>query len=33
MRPSKREPDELRRVSLERGVAKHAEGSCLVRFG
>ena len=33
MRPSKREPDELRRISLERGVAKHAEGSCLVRFG
>jgi ribonuclease PH len=23
----------LRSVSLERGVAKHAEGSCLVRFG
>jgi ribonuclease PH len=33
MRPSKRAPDELRRVSLERGVSKHAEGSCLVRFG
>jgi ribonuclease PH len=33
MRPSKREPDELRRVSLERGFSKHAEGSCLVRFG
>jgi ribonuclease PH len=33
MRPSKRAPDELRRVTLERGVAKHAEGSCLVRFG
>jgi ribonuclease PH len=33
MRPSKREPDELRRVSLERGISKHAEGSCLVRFG
>ncbi len=32
-RPSKRAADELRRVSLERGVAKHAEGSCLVRFG
>ena len=33
MRPSKRPPDELRRVSLERGVLKHAEGSCLVKFG
>ena len=33
MRASKRAPDELRRVSLERGFAKHAEGSCLVRFG
>jgi ribonuclease PH len=33
MRPSKREPDELRRVTLERGVSKHAEGSCLVCFG
>src|ERR671916_1987758 len=32
-RPSKRAPDELRRVSLERGYSKHAEGSCLVRFG
>src|SRR3954469_17983277 len=33
MRPSKRAPDEMRAVSLERGVAKHAEGSCLVKFG
>jgi ribonuclease PH len=33
MRPSKRAADELRRVSLERGFSKHAEGSCLVRFG
>jgi ribonuclease PH len=33
MRPSKRAADELRKVSLEPGVAKHAEGSCLVRFG
>ena len=33
MRASKRAPDELRRVTLERGVSKHAEGSCLVRFG
>ncbi|WP_293854484.1 ribonuclease PH [uncultured Alsobacter sp.] len=33
MRPSKRAADELRRVSLERGVARYAEGSCLVKFG
>jgi ribonuclease PH len=32
-RPSKRAPDAMRRVTLERGVAKHAEGSCLVCFG
>src|SRR5687767_4476664 len=33
MRPSRRAPDEMRAVSLERGVARHAEGSCLVKFG
>jgi ribonuclease PH len=33
MRPSKRASDEMRPVSLEPGVAKHAEGSCLVKFG
>ena len=33
MRPSKRKPDELRRVSIERAVSKHAEGSCLIKFG
>jgi ribonuclease PH len=33
MRPSKRRPDELRRVSFERGVSIHAEGSCLIKFG
>ncbi len=33
MRPSKRQPDEMRAVSFERGFSKHAEGSCLVRFG
>src|SRR3990170_8486553 len=33
MRPSKRTPDELRRVSLERAVSIHAEGSCLIKFG
>ncbi len=32
-RPSGRRPDELRAVRLEPGFAKHAEGSCLVRFG
>jgi len=32
-RPSSRRPDEMRRVSLEPGVLKHAEGSCLVSFG
>src|SRR5215472_17872503 len=33
MRPSKRAADALRLVSLEPGIAKHAEGSCLVKFG
>ncbi|MBX6320535.1 MAG: ribonuclease PH [Rhodospirillaceae bacterium] len=33
MRPSGRAPDALRAVVLEPGVSKHAEGSCLVRFG
>jgi ribonuclease PH len=33
MRPSGRKNDELRAVSFERGVNKHAEGSCLVKFG
>src|SRR5437660_262211 len=33
MRPSGRQADEMRAVSFEPGVAKHAEGSCLVRFG
>ena len=33
MRPSGRALDELRNVSLELGFSKHAEGSCLVRFG
>ena len=33
MRPSGRAFNELRAVSFETGVAKHAEGSCLVRFG
>ena len=33
MRPSKRLPDQMRKVSLEPGIIKHAEGSCLVKFG
>jgi ribonuclease PH len=33
MRPSGRQPDEMRAVSLERNVAPKAEGSCLVTFG
>ncbi len=33
MRPSGRRPDELRPVTLERAVARYAEGSCLVAFG
>jgi ribonuclease PH len=33
MRPSKRAADEMRAVTLERNVARYAEGSCLVRFG
>ncbi|EDP62142.1 molecular chaperone DnaK [alpha proteobacterium BAL199] len=32
-RPSGRAVDALREVRLEPGFAKHAEGSCLVRFG
>jgi ribonuclease PH len=33
MRPSGRAADQLRPVTLERGVAMKAEGSCLVSFG
>ncbi|MFC4168704.1 ribonuclease PH [Teichococcus aestuarii] len=33
MRPSGRAPDALRPVSLEVGVARHAEGSCRIRMG
>ena len=33
MRPSQRANDEMRKVTFERGVARYAEGSCLVRFG
>jgi len=33
MRPSRRAADEMRKVTIERAVARYAEGSCLVRFG
>jgi ribonuclease PH len=33
MRPSGRAKDQMRTVSLAKGVARHAEGSCLVKFG
>src|SRR4029078_5042359 len=33
MRPSARANDQMRSVTLEPGVAKHAEGSCLGKFG
>ena len=33
MRPSGRTADQLREVSLETGVSRYAEGSCLAKFG
>jgi len=33
MRPSGRALDTLREISLEPGFSKHAEGSCMARFG
>ncbi|MEQ9692798.1 ribonuclease PH [Shimia sp. SDUM112013] len=33
MRPSGRELNEMRSVSIETGVTKHAEGSCLIKMG
>lgn len=33
MRPSGREPNQMRAVTIERHVAQKAEGSCLVSFG
>ncbi len=33
MRPSGREISEMRPVSIETGVTRHAEGSCLIRCG
>ncbi|MDL2404670.1 ribonuclease PH [Rhizobium calliandrae] len=33
MRPSGRKTDQMRKVSFARNFSKHAEGSCLVKFG
>lgn len=33
MRPSKRAPDQMRDVTIERHVSSHAEGSCMISFG
>jgi ribonuclease PH len=33
IRPSNRQPDQMRAVTLETGVTRYAEGSCLVTFG
>ncbi len=33
MRPSGRALDQLRSISIETGVSRHAEGSCLIRMG
>jgi len=33
IRPSKRKPEELRTVAVERGYTRHAEGSVMVAFG
>ena len=33
MRPSERKTNEMRAISFETGISKHAEGSCLVKFG
>ena len=33
LRPSNRKPDQMRVVTLETGVTRYAEGSCLVTFG
>lgn len=33
MRPSNRELNEMRSVSIETGFTKHAEGSCLIKMG
>ena len=33
MRPSGRAPDAMRPITLDPGIAKYAEGSCLAKFG
>lgn len=33
MRPSGRNLDEMREISIETGVTRHAEGSCMIRCG
>jgi ribonuclease PH len=33
MRPSGRQMDEMRPISIETGVTRHAEGSCLIKVG
>ena len=33
MRPSGRQTNQMRKISFERNFSKHAEGSCLVKFG
>ena len=33
MRPSGRQLNEIRSISIETGVMKHAEGSCLIKMG
>ncbi|MFT6450595.1 MAG: ribonuclease PH [Halocynthiibacter sp.] len=33
MRPSGRKIDEMRSISIETGVTRHAEGSCMIRCG
>ncbi|MFT3997712.1 MAG: ribonuclease PH, partial [Asticcacaulis sp.] len=32
-RPSNRQPDQLRKATLETGVTRYAEGSCLITVG
>lgn len=33
MRPSGRQTDQMREISIETGVTRHAEGSCLIKCG
>ena len=33
MRPSGRNVDQMRPISIETGVTKHAEGSCMIKIG